>query len=582
MTYQAPQRQQAQRSHHVHPLLDTSIQQTQPTAGPAREWVLFSPHASSGAETATISTAHTARTLGHSALSELDSLQTRASRHVAEENGLDEEDETEDLDSLDDGLHAFGVPDRPLQDSDTVLPVHDGLGSFALQEQLWQHERYNPNRRRRPSGARRLSSSPHMRRSTNVGAIVEEDSNREAEQEMWRMRRIEEWRLEQSKAILEEIEKETRRMRRTTSRPETNHSPETMSEEGPAANFPHTQSAPAHSQQPAPADEGFWTRFTRRVIQDLIGIDDATLCYIFGEDVVEEDTQLSSTPRQSDILASLPQRNELELARTDSTWEARLIARIAKELGMLVGQLTEHPGAFSAYQEIQEEHISYAGLTSSVSRQASSPSFVQASMHGTTLPSNSSPFSPDFEPTMRRHEPVAGADFSASQWGVEDPSPAPSHPQHDREHWERELDVKMVFNFIRNRLLRRRTASPSAHRPSTATAQARSYTTNTHPPHERPATASSPTNPARAALIRAHHPLISSPRASAHRSQRRPLSPVVSLQQPLATVLGRRVLSESSCASQSSKRTRTSASVSRSTNYWDWAGPDGVAGWGEV
>jgi len=576
MAFLAPQRQQAQRPHHVHPLLDTSIQQTPQDTQPAREWVLFSSHASSGAETATISTAHTARTPGRSALSELDSLRTRPSRHAEEDHGIDEDDETDDLDSLDDGLHAFAVPGRPLHDSDTVLPVHDGLGTFAVQEQLWQHERYNPNRRRRPSAARR-SSSQQMRRSNNVAAIVEEDSNREAEQETWRMKRIEDWRMEQSRAILEEIEKETRRLRRnTTSRSEmTNERNTTFQEPAPS----YTQSIPAHSS--APADEGFWAHFTRRVIQDLIGIDDATLCYIFGENLAgEDDTPLSSTPRQSDILASPPQRNVLELARTGSTWEERLIARIARELGILVGQLTEHPGAFSTYQEMEEEHISYAGLNTAPAprQQASSSSILPPSMRGTTLPSNSCPFSPDFEPTMR----AQGNVDSASHWGVEDssfPTTSTSH-QHDpnREHWERDLDVRAVFNFIRDRLLRRRAASPSAHRPSTA--QAQSYTTSTQPPHRTASTATtSPTNASRAALIRAHHPLISSPRASTHR---RPLSPIVSVPQALGSVLGRRVLSESSCASQSSKRTRTSASVSRSTNYWDWAGPDGVAGWGEA
>jgi len=252
-----------------------------------------------------------------------------------------------------------------------------------------------------------------MRRSNNVGAIVEEDNNREAEQETWRMRRIEEWRLEQSRAILQEIEKETRRRRRTTSRPGMTDLRDTIFAES-AATLDQPQSAPAHSQQSAPADEGFWTRFTRRVIQDLIGIDDATLCYIFGEDLVEEDAQLSSTPRQSDILTSHPQRHDLELARMGSTWEARLVARIAKELGILVGQLTEHPGTFSTDQEIREEPISYAGLTSPVPRPISSLSVLPPSVRETTLPSNSIPFSPDFEPTMRVHQPGLSTEDSAS------------------------------------------------------------------------------------------------------------------------------------------------------------------------
>lgn len=578
MAFQAPQRQQAQRQQHAPPQLNTSVQQVQPANDPpAPEWVLFSPHASSGAETATISTAHTARTLGRSALSELDSLQTRAGRPAAEDHGIEEDDETEDLDSLDDGLHAFNVPGRPLHDSDTVLPVHDGLGTFAVQEQLWQHERYNPHRKHRPSTTRG-SSSQHVRMMT-MNEIVEEDNNRESEQETWRMRRIEEWRLEQSRAILEEIEKETRRRRRTTSRSATTEVRGAVSGEDMARPVRQTRPDIPAIHQTAAADEGFWTRFTRKVIQDLIGIDDATLCYIFGEDLVEEDVALSSTPRQSDILAPQPApRNDLELARTGSTWEERLIARIAKELGILVDQLTEHPGAFSTYSQREEEHISYAGLTSSVQIPRTSSAHPRPTTSGPGQRSDSSPVNLGFEPTLRLNQTD-----SASQWGVEDaaPSASPSRntPQYEREHWERKLDVKMVYDFIRNRILRRRTASPSAQRSSTAAAQTASYT-QTAPTY--PSMSASPTSPARAALIRAHHPLISSPQASAHRAQRRPLSPVVTVPQSLGSVLGRRVLSEGSCASQSSKRTRTSASVSRSTNYWDWAGPDGVAGWGDA
>src|SRR5699024_6070512 len=96
-----------------------------------------------------------------------------------------------------------------------VLPTHDGLGSFqassqTVQDQLWQHEQYNPQRR--PELRLRRHSSVQRQ----LDMVAEQEQMTNAERERWQ--RIEKWRMEQSRALLQEVERETRRRRRRTSR----------------------------------------------------------------------------------------------------------------------------------------------------------------------------------------------------------------------------------------------------------------------------------------------------------------------------------------------------------------------------
>ena len=119
----------------------TALLQPVRTLDQSEEWVLFSPGAPSATtRTHTTSTDRTPRTAGLSRFSEFGSLETAAQSEQDEEGGsfLGTEEE---LDSLDDGLHAFHEPSEygaplsrlqsRLQESgDTVLPTHDGLGEF--------------------------------------------------------------------------------------------------------------------------------------------------------------------------------------------------------------------------------------------------------------------------------------------------------------------------------------------------------------------------------------------------------------------------------------------------------------------
>ncbi|KAI9725105.1 MAG: hypothetical protein M1828_003446 [Chrysothrix sp. TS-e1954] len=136
-----------------------------------------------------------------------------------------------------------------------------------------------------------------------------------------------------------------------------------------------------------------------------------------------------------------------------------------------------------------------------------------------------------------------------------------SDPPQDIQYWEQDLDVKLVFSFIRSRV-----ASPK-------------LSSSPSKPLHSPSVSDSLR---RAALIRHQHPLIASPLPSTSQA---------SSASPLSKILGRRqtytdgeVLA-SSCASQSKKsKTSHDGSLSwgSSRNYWDFGVGEMGGGWGEV
>src|SRR5215469_5381715 len=258
----------------------------------SEEWVLFSPTAapSTVTKTHTTSTERTPRTAVLSRLSDFGSLDTAArsdgqNDENITEHGSEPDDEAE-LDSLDDGLHAFHEPSevssprQRLDHSEGVFPTHDGFGTFgdnsaAMHQQLWQFERSHRKKQRRTSSVQRT-----------LDALDQLDGS---SQESERIRRIEKWRLEQSRALLEEIERETRRMRRmskaSSSRSRTDSfAPQTQTKSETTFSTIGVN-APAFGEAPQPAFElaepieqhpseeetkSFWQNFTERVIRDLI------------------------------------------------------------------------------------------------------------------------------------------------------------------------------------------------------------------------------------------------------------------------------------------------------------------------
>lgn len=580
---QAPRRRTSYSIPQRPPPLDLPPSPSEQQEEDTTQWVLFSPTA----RTHTTSTEHT-RTIGASRLSDFGSFGTATRSGPDQEGQADEEDDDvledqldedgAELDSLDDGLNAFRAPSlaspsRVDQGPPAMLPAHDGLGSFQAssqlaQDQLWRHEQYNPQRREQ--------ALPRHRRRSSVQRHLDTVNEQEAHVERDRWQRIEEWRMDQSRALLQEIERETRRHRSSRA------SVSTVVDYASPPTIPETPAEVAAPAQPdAEMDESFWRRITRKVIQDLIGIDDSLLSVILGESLPLDEQTAVNDPLELDmetVLAREPESQHIDAP----LWQTRVLQRIAHELGILVHQLCEHPGAFTSYYQMTKDIASeYAGM--SLNRLADSTSSVQPSesvpqTSAETTPSESMP-SPHFTPTLRdpnrEHE---------AQWGIEDDDPTgdpvseSARLHQEQEYWERGLDVMMVFRYLRTRFSRRGYMSGEKYTPAPT------------PRHTQDASR-------RAAIIRQHHPLVARAHSRSQTQTRRPsqLSGVTGpagVSSPLVRPHMRRP--GSSCASQSklsaisSRRTLTGSS----RNYWDISGSvesssaigvgAGLSMWGEA
>jgi hypothetical protein len=488
---------------------------------------------------------------------------------------LEEELEEEDgeLDSLDSHLHEFRTEPSVYRQqgggeaSGTVLPTHDGLGSFRLdsgmgeevQEHLYAFEQFNPRRVKR------------RRESMELTSLLEMESERAAEAE--RTRRIEEWSVEQSRLLVDEIQRETRRRKQSLS--SERRAVVVDQEQEDLATLSNVS-----EQAPEEENESFWNRITRRVIRDLMGIDDDLLSIIFGESLPEDD-DLSTTPPANGPLDPKPSiipANQYD----ESSWEYRLLERIARELGILVNQLSDHPGAFSTYLHSQETPLPYAGLP--VIPETTRPVDIQAP---------TSPTDPQFLPTIQTTTQPLSIPISPTSLA---PSPldADSTPRQSnllsREEWERDLDIKMVFRYLRSRFTFR------FHPTSTPLSSTINFTTSGT---SHLATASTADTAARAARVRQHHPLVTSNkqrRKSIERRTWKPSVPSGGISAGIGGAIGGGLIrrGSSSCASQVSKRHTWNSGSSR--HYWDFgagqggsvgsesliASTGGMGSWGEV
>ena len=615
MAFQQPQqrRQAVRQTSAIRPIASDGLQHEATITGQtaaargrleeeAQEWVLFSPTQEDEDEeqqSATSYTSQTPRTANLSRGSDLDSLDTRlrSGRQIAtdeHEESLtcqgteyDDDDEGEDMDSLDDGLHDFQEPLSPRLDQSrgTVLPRHDGLGTFpttyahaasqGMQEHLWQFERYNPHRRK-----------PQRRRSSvqkRLDTLDDDDEAHDLDRHEERRLRIEKWRLEQSRAVLEEIERETRRRQRrmstlsgqssALSRQDTNTSQSLSTVPVLAESAQAVRTAPDdHSAATHIEAESFWQRITRRVIKDLMGLDENTLSVIFGEELA---TDLDSTPTQPSPLTRLESTSTTAL-HTDMAWEQRLLERIARELGLLADRLSEHDGAFATYTAASPSlHLHNA--------ESATPFVPTRSRNIIPTPPARESASHDnlFNPTFPATNTLPPVDTSL--WGIEEEpllngnpattntTTAPEESQQDTEYWERDLDVGVIFRYLRNRF-----SSSSSRAPAPVQEPPRHLPAIAHNGPLPPAWASGPsisapgTSPEsfrRADMIRRNHPLVS--HAATVSATRRRESMLLRRQHQF--LLHRRAGS-SSCASQSTKRTRSGGS----RRYWDF--PNGGGG----
>ena len=539
-----------------------SVQHQDAQPDQSQTWILFSPASESQTASDFSGTQQSGHTAGRSRLSDPGTNVEGRSDQLGDDGfsvepsviGHDALEDDAELDSLDSHLPSFrSVPGVDLRHDDhhysaPVLPAHDGLGSFHLdnpaisadaQNQIYQFEQFNPRRLRR-------------RRDSLDRVQLEFDQEHPGEAE--KRHRIEAWRLEHSRVLLEEVQKETRRRRRSQAslRQVQNLASSAGSDARPIGDVEdddlawHDEDATASEHD---SGNGF-TKFTQRIIKDLLGIDDRLLSILLGGSLVDDEQELSSTPRASQL-------NHGTLIATEDNvdWRDHLTEVISRELGLLVNQLSQHhPGAFSTFSQIQQTPLPYAGLP--VIPEVGTPPTDRSL---TNLAKSEAPAA-DFKPTVSA--PTRPISISGR--------PVESHATEDtdmegaftKEEWEQDLDIKLVFKYIRSRFTSRPANTPQNNM-------------------NHPATSSTQDAAAKAARVRQHHPLISRARPTERRTFKAtaPSSPSVALRH------------QSSCASQSTRRSARRSSCS-SRHYWDIGGSLGtgsmiasngpMGSWGEV
>ncbi|KAK4068732.1 uncharacterized protein Triagg1_7092 [Trichoderma aggressivum f. europaeum] len=528
----------------------------------AQTWVLFSPPTDVTTTSYLTEDEHdqSLETPGRSRVSDLGSLNTVArtgSVAAAAQNdeaqssalsaAVDESQDDAELDSLDGHLPGF----RSFPRSSfmmPVLPAHDGLGSFHLdqptlgqdaQDHIFQFERFNPRRVRR-----RLNSFDEAQFELEQAQV----------QEAEKRQRIEAWRLEHSRIILEEVQREARRTRMLQQKRVVTQKPVPKAEEATDSEDMtwHEEDPDTHPEDKEDS-EGLITRITRKVLRDILGIDEKILSVVLGGDLLS-DEELSRTPRPSEHGHDEP------TAETEESWHMRILETVSRELGLLVNHLSKHPGAFSTYSHVHQVPLPYAGLPAipeAADGRTSASGRTAADKHGESA-------FPEFRPTMR-HTPRA-ADRPSQRSNAQDillhdVSMADTFTQ---EEWEQEIDIKLVFRYLVSRF----TSQPEP---------TLSPELTTRPVPAKPQDAA-----AKAARVRQHHPLTSRTRPNERRAFKAtaPSSPVA-------------MRHHSSCASQSTRRSARRSSVS-SRHYWDIGGSIGtgsmiatapnapMGSWGEV
>ena len=569
----------------------------------SEEWVLFSPSAEQSAQYAARSSAErTPITVTQSPLSDFGSFDTfgRSEQdshpHFAGRGAECRGIEAEELDSLDEGLHAFY--ERPDNEHPrfhaTVLPSHDGFGSFqpksaAIQEQLWELERQH--------NARQLFRGRIPSLQAGLDAMHKDVGERDQEEET--RARVEKWRLEQSKTLLEEIERETRRLRRC-SRAGSRKRAGSLSDRGSVGFDPATSDKATSLASAATntfeehGSESLLRRFTRNVIRDLIGINDDVLAIIVGETFVSEEM------RYRGLTAPSPGENIVVRQYASSfgseAWQHRLLERIAHGLGTIIHQMSQHPGAFGTFLQTQEVPP-YVGMTTALHAGKKSVLEPYEGQQQHDRFENDSHMADFFTPTLTNRLAVHN-DADTSVWGVEEDEEDMRDAMYrnaeeearalrrEREHWERELDIKMVFGFFKNRFSSRNQsptrepwaaeASPiqthasasvalTAQKPGSSQRLQKIHTPNGAAQRRRPA-AYVPAH--RAAIITQQHPLASAARRreSLLRSSYRPAGATITAAAAAAVIQRRHQAGGSSCASHSTRKSRRTGST---RNYWD-------------
>ncbi|KAL9584382.1 MAG: hypothetical protein Q9212_002159 [Teloschistes hypoglaucus] len=540
-----------------------------------REWVLF-PNAQARPQPETPSSTFSPQTAALSRLSELGSLGTTAPFDQNHEHDDVPEDD-EELDSLDEGLHAFHEqiadqgPTAFYQDG-SILPTHDGLGTFPasshpVQEHLWHFERFNPRRR---------SLGHHRRRSSVQRRLDASELHDEIQMEKQTIDRIERWRMEHSHFLLEEVEKETRRT--SGSHPEISQA--VLDRNMDVGAFSPVSeriamSIGTRSSMSSQDTSNVWDHIVRKLVKDLLGVDEMQLAVISGEALMREDNSASpyhsSTDRDSSKQSLATQ---LSLMRN-----LTFLDRLSQEILGILRRFSYVPVTMDTL--INPINLDYAGLPVTESHRdqhTTMPGHTHAEMSETE--DQPCPAS-KFNPTPQDHDGSLSpaADFShAALWGIEEePERESTAARQEVDYWQQTLSIRTVFRILHQHFTARR-------RPllTSTTTLLSSSNSNNKTSTNNIATTSTADSLRRAAVIRKHHPLISSSQQPGGKRSSRTYSGY-GTRNMWSSILKR---SESSCRSASARNHRRGSGSSR--NYWDLGGSigsgsvGGIGVWGEV
>ncbi|PHH62223.1 hypothetical protein CDD81_7350 [Ophiocordyceps australis] len=546
MAFQQPTRQPAQRISRPTPEQDAlfpirAAQEQQPTE--SQTWVLFSP------PTDITTTSYLSESEHSLNLDSLGTVAGSAQQTPVEQalslsilDGASLEDDAE-LDSLDSHLPEFrSLPGAQSSSSHLeiqqqalpVLPKHDGLGSFRLdqpvlspeaQDQIYQFEKFNPRRVRR-----RLDSLDWQQPEPT------HDQNQENETRQ----RIEAWRIEHSRVLLDEVARETKRRRKSLASTQRSQRSTDVGSDVTWHDQDHLQ--------PDDEDHGTVARLTRKVVKDLLGIDSRLLSVLLGETTLQEET-----PGVTPSTNAVPPSNK----ETEQSWHQRILETLTRELGLLVNQLSHHPGAFSTYSRVQQLPLPYAGLPVI----PESGDTLEALKRGNCDDKSRNVSVTEFKPTMQHQGLINDARKRDEGSETTKDEILTDKNFFSQEEWQRDLDVKLVFRYLMSHFTSRSQSAGS-----------------TGGSHSSPLTAQE--SLAKMTRVRQHHPLIARTRNVERRSFK-----VTVPSNPGA------LRHHSSCASQSTRRSARRSSCS-SRHYWDIGGSIGtgsmiashgpMGSWGEI
>ncbi|KAI4146161.1 MAG: hypothetical protein LQ340_006027 [Diploschistes diacapsis] len=429
-------------------------------------------------------------------------------------------DAVDELDSLDEGLYAFRDPasQRAHQRSDqnlhAILPAHDGLGTFPP-------SRTPPNNRARSPSSRTRQLEPGLITGTRSGqpplesVAVGKLGNSSCLDDI-RIARIEQWRLEHSKHLLQE----------TADRKCNLGQKQQHQKDKPKRDAPEKGCLSSASFQESLGD-AMWQRFAHRIVTDLMGTDDATLCIIFGENIVAEGKGPYTSTSNS---CKTPSETELN-------WRTRLLWRLTQEIRKFALQFSPVSNS-----EFEPPKLDYAGMPIEWLANGCRNRKAASSDETTEILKIS--------PTLRTMYAKSG-NLGLDTEKVLDSSDG-SHGRFaaGTEYLAQVTGLRTVFRFLCGQLL---TVTPDT----------------TEERKTDLAISQSPEALRRAAIVQKHHPLASSLRPDKSKANNDLNMRSISKLSKTVAFNASLKRANNSCASWSTKRSRLATSDEDSRNYWD-------------